>query len=643
MAAGHNFFEHWSHSHAMVIKESWDRSYTAKVRQEDGRCRNILEGSEIKRVLEEKHSLLETAKPVMKDTYDWVKNSGCLLVLTDENCRVIESFGDREIIDNARRINFIRGASWLEEDVGTNAIGTAVRIEKPIQVNGEEHYCQKHQLWTCTASPVFDDSGKIVGIIDISGPSGSFHPHSLALVTVLAKTITMQYQTMRLTRSHYLINKRISSVFERMSDGLIELDENDRVISINPVVREILGRHENEIMGQRLQELLKTEDVLTKNYTENFGNITIKDKKSQKYQVIGERLDNSSYERGGGLVILKRLSETKRQYKGFSTQNELYNFIDIIGESKELTEAKLKACSAAQSKANILLLGESGTGKELFAQSIHKNSLRQKGPFVPVNCGAIPRELLTSELFGHDEGAFTGACRGGKAGKFEQAEGGTLLLDEIGELPNEQQVALLRVIQEKKVTRLGSNRTIPVDVRIICATNKDLAVETARGHFRQDLYYRLNVLKIYIPALRERRSDIPLLFHHFLEKFEAQYGRKMQIDEEVLPYLHEYDWPGNVRELQNVVERLVCLAEDREITVADLPEEIKHAAGTEGKEYHGDLKSRIERKEVTAKEEKKKIVVCLNKNGGNVSQTAKEMGISRNTLYRKMKAYQIKN
>ena len=212
---------------------------------------------------------------------------------------------------------------------------------------------------------------------------------------------------------------------------------------------------------------------------------------------------------------------------------------------------------AARSSSNVLIEGESGTGKELFAQAIHNASKRSAGPFVAVNCGAIPRELIASELFGYSEGAFTGAKKGGNPGKFELADGGTLFLDEIGDMPLEQQVALLRVIQEKSVSRIGSNQVIPVDVRIICATNKNLLELMQTGRFRQDLYYRLNVINLRILPLRERKEDIPVLFQHFLQQMNQEGNQLSQQD--VIEHLLSYDWPGNVRELQNVVERFVHL------------------------------------------------------------------------------------
>ena len=264
-----------------------------------------------------------------------------------------------------------------------------------------------------------------------------------------------------------------------------------------------------------------------------------------------------------GVVILVRpMAKVQKLVNRFSGAQAIFHFKDVIGHSDQITEVIHMASMAASGSSNILLEGESGTGKEVLAQSIHNRSARRKGPFVAVNCGAIPRELIASELFGYADGAFTGAKRGGRPGKFELAAGGTLFLDEIADMPLEQQVALLRVLQDRKITRIGDDKVIPVDFRVICATNKNLLEEVEKGTFRQDLYYRLNVVAITLPPLRSHPEDIPDLFEHFVELIGREWGSKIiEIDERVMEYLQQYKWPGNVRELQNVVERLISMAE----------------------------------------------------------------------------------
>ena len=279
-----------------------------------------------------------------------------------------------------------------------------------------------------------------------------------------------------------------------------------------------------------------------------------------------------------------------------------------------------------------MILGESGTGKELFAHSIHNDSKRSMGVFIKVNCAAIPAELLESELFGYEEGSFTGAKKGGKIGKFEAADGGTIFLDEIGELPLHMQVKLLRVLQEREVERVGSTRSIPIDVRIIAATNRNLEEMVEKGEFRLDLYYRLKVMTIVVPKLSERSEDIPKLVHHFLRKYQKLMNKQIEgISDRALRILNSYSWPGNIRELENSIERALNMVDEDEMITSDhLPEEISGYKGPS---------STLTLNEVMEETERHTIINYLEVMNGNKSETAKALGISRTTLYEKMKKY----
>ncbi|MBO8168211.1 MAG: sigma-54-dependent Fis family transcriptional regulator [Thermoanaerobacteraceae bacterium] len=320
-----------------------------------------------------------------------------------------------------------------------------------------------------------------------------------------------------------------------------------------------------------------------------------------------------------------------------------YTFERIISRSEIMKNLVNQARKVARSNSPALLLGESGTGKELVAQAIHNASSRADGPFIAVNCGAVPRDLIEAELFGYEEGAFTGARKGGAAGKFELAQGGTLFLDEIGDMPLEVQAVLLRVLQEKQFTRVGGHRMIPLDVRIIAATNKDLFQLVQEGKFRLDLYYRINVLSLKLPPLRERLEDIEPLVHHFLAQFKAGAQRQdVKLSPAVMEIFKKYTWPGNIRELINVIERAVTMVDEDIIMPYHLPEEILKQCRADGA-GNGDLKTinisggrnlrDIERESI-----EKALAACA----GNVSQAAKKLGIGRTTLYRKMKKYGLK-
>lgn len=305
----------------------------------------------------------------------------------------------------------------------------------------------------------------------------------------------------------------------------------------------------------------------------------------------------------------------------------------MIGRSVKINQLKEQIKMAAQSNSRVLILGESGAGKELVAQSLHDNSSRAGRPFIEVNCAAIPQELIESELFGHEKGSFTGAFER-KKGKFELADGGTLFLDEIGDMSLQTQAKVLRVIETQEFQRVGGNKNLKVDVRIISATNKDLVEEVKKGSFREDLYFRLNVIPIRVPSLRERPDDIPALVDNFLDLFSAEYGQqKKEISTEALKLLEKYSWPGNIRELKNVLERLVIMTTSKTITAEDIfmPE----PAGS-------DYFSFSTFKDAREAFEKDFIIKKLDENAWNISKTAEVLDMERSNLHRKIKAYDIK-
>jgi two-component system, NtrC family, response regulator AtoC len=316
----------------------------------------------------------------------------------------------------------------------------------------------------------------------------------------------------------------------------------------------------------------------------------------------------------------------------------------LVGQSPAIRQIYGVVEKVANTPSTVLISGESGTGKELIARALHENSTRHAGPFIKINCAAIPKTLMESELFGYDKGAFTGAV-GAKPGRFELAHGGTLFLDEIGEIPVEMQVKLLRVLQESEFERVGGIKTIKVDVRLVTATNRDLLEEIAAGNFREDLFYRLNVVPIQIPPLRERREDIPLLAEHFIAKFNERLKKQIvSISPEAVAELVGYNWPGNIRELENLMERTILFCEGPEIGVSDLPPEIVGAAQTpasaaagegEPRPAAGSLKEAVRAE--TERVERELIQRALDATGGNVTQAARKLKISRKSLQTKMK------
>jgi transcriptional regulator with PAS, ATPase and Fis domain len=345
------------------------------------------------------------------------------------------------------------------------------------------------------------------------------------------------------------------------------------------------------------------------------------------------------------LLHMEKLESEISYYRGelFRISKDSNPFAHVISQNHQMEKFKQEAVIAAKSLSNVLITGESGTGKELIAEGIHTISDR-KGTFIKVNCGAIPEELLESEFFGYADGAFTGAKKGGKPGKFELADNGTLFLDEIGDMPHSLQVKLLRVLQEQEFERIGATKTTKVNVRIIVATNKDLALLVKQGKFREDLYYRIHVIHLHIPPLRDRLDDVPLLCNHFINKINIKTHKKMiGVSPEVVKIFQQYHWPGNIRQLENVLERAFHFSQTNWIEMEHLPKEMNLLDGPASPPIlrKSETNMTINRKQSISQTEKDVILQALKKCQGNRTRAAEILGISRTTLYQKMKKYQI--
>lgn len=633
---------------APEIMESWQRCYEKRVYPYDGTACRVLNQAELNNLLAKRKDIIDIAKPFMLKLYEFVKGSGFIVMLTDERGYIMESLGDKNILEKAQELYFMKGADWTEESVGTNAIGTAVILKRPIQISGAEHYCLKHQTWTCSACPIFDKRGEMIGILDMSGPLDETHLHTLGMVVASVEAIMDQMELREKNRQLIIANNRLVDIFKTMSEGVMIINENGVILQINPVAEQIFGRTASELVGKEIKQIFGRDAQgveKTIRRQESFSDLEVMvDTADGRVHCLSSGvpiLDNGVLT--GAVIMVRPMEKVQKLVNRFSGAQAVFHFKDVIGKSREMARAIHIASLAAVGEANILLEGESGTGKEVLAQAIHNRSTRRKGPFVAVNCGAIPRELIASEIFGYTDGAFTGAKRGGRPGKFELAAKGTLFLDEIGDMPLEQQVALLRVLQDKKISRIGDDKVIPVDFRIICATNKNLEEEVDKGNFRKDLYYRINVVKITIPPLRDRPEDILELFNHFMT---AMGGEKVKnVDLQVIEALKHHAWPGNVRELQNVVERLISMVDSDYITLEHLPPSIlksHHRVEPDLKARESQVNTaREKRKVMQAQNEYREILTYLSKHGGNISEIAKEMGVSRNTIYRKMRQYNI--
>jgi transcriptional regulator of aroF, aroG, tyrA and aromatic amino acid transport len=439
---------------------------------------------------------------------------------------------------------------------------------------------------------------------------------------------------------HEIKEKYINAVLNATKEGIIAVDKDGIITTFNQSAEKILNIKKEKALGKSISEILAPNLPILKTIKtgEIYDNkeIVLNNNNSRSHYVTSGRPILDSQGKPVGAVASLRDIESVMELVYSFTQPAMNTFDDILGKSESILRIKEMARTVAKGNSTVLLRGESGTGKELFARAIHMASPRRNKPFVAVNCAALPPTLLESELFGYEEGSFTGAKKGGKHGLFKYADKGTIFLDEIGELPTHLQVKLLRVLQEYKIRKVGSSEEIPVDVRVIAATNRNLEELIKTGQFREDLYYRLNVIPLVIPPLRERREDIPILAKHFIEKLSHKMNKKISgISDDAMKKLLNYNWPGNVRELSNVIERAINLCNDRiELGHILLKEDLRSSS------YHNFEKETRTLKDLVAKTEKEAISKALSRYG-SIRKTARALGVTHATIINKIKRYNI--
>ena len=440
--------------------------------------------------------------------------------------------------------------------------------------------------------------------------------------------------------------KRFETLVNAFQDGIISVDAEGRLIHYNRPAEIILKEDLNQYIGVDIRKFIKC-PVFNRalempiNIEHQKISLYLNGKSFSLVAEVKTILVDNNIE--GFVAFLEETANSKKKLESVFLSNVRYSFGDIIGESEGIKKCIELAKKISSSNSSVLILGESGTGKELFARAIHNESKRAKGNFIAINCGAIPDTLLESELFGYEGGSFTGAKKEGNPGKFEMANGGTIFLDEIGDMPLNLQAKLLRVLQDREVVRIGDSRPIPIDVRIITATNKDLEELIKQGLFRRDLYYRINVIPIKIPPFRERKEDMEIMSLYLLKKHSALLGKMIEgIDDEAMLILKKHNWPGNVRELENVIEYAVNMETGRELTAASLPSYLTENADSS---YEDVDSYDMSLKDSSNMSEKNKIINALRlfeDNTKGKKECAKYLKISLSTLYRKLKEYNIK-
>jgi len=636
-----------------VIASSWKRSREFGV---DPNIKDIYQqvpDDEKERRLRNSHILCEVARPFLENLFVSLTKMEFAIALMDNEGFILQVFYTGVIKEVMDEIGVVPGQFWTEEIMGTTAPTIALSTGEPVQVVGEEHWCEIAKFATCVGAPIRGPEGNIAGILDISSryELAGDHIHTYGMVLAAAKAIETQLQLRLAADKLHISHGYLNAALQSISDGLIILNKHLEVVQINNTARRLTGLNISQNLRRSVQNGMMLEKISAFAHTQKgfSGTETICKNNSgtdKRVLIDAEPIKDSEKRYVGAVLVLRELKQVSKLAQKIYGASAIYTFDDIIGEDPEFRRCVEVLKQASDSDAPIIITGESGTGKEMFAQAVHNHSYRRDGPFIPLNCAAIPRDLFESELFGYDEGAFTGAKRGGNPGKFELADGGTIFLDEIDSMSLDMQAKLLRVIEEKRVSRLGGTSFIPIDVRIIAASRKCLEECIREGTFRDDLYYRINVVDVNIPPLRERRNDIPLLASHFIKKYSKLSSGKARIPHaETLNTLRAYEWPGNVRELSNWAERLLAIGDGMESSR-------KTNSLEQNKRDNNEKENKIEVADVSDLEslkphkldEAEALIIreSIARNNGKITEAASDLGISRSTLYRKMAKYNIK-
>lgn len=644
------------------ILDSWIRSRDNNVNPNVKPNHDILKGAKLEELLRQNHTFIDSSIIFMEYLYQFIKKSRYSVTLFDRDGFILKVINTDEDQLSFRRTNWFVGASWSEEKIGTNGIGTMLKNKSPLIMFGPQHFVKLYHRFICYSVPIYNPQKKLLGGIAVTCPFyWEANQHTLGMTVASAKAIENELRSRESIRETKIANVYQKAVMESIPEAFIAIDNENKITLINKNAENMLFTRPIQANGKHLYDVIPKTNINFWKLIEKNDIIVdaevriVSNKLSSDYILTCNPIYSPSIGIIGKILVLNEIKRAKTLVTKMVGAKANFEFGNIIGKNKKFLKAVQQAQIASNSNSNILLLGESGTGKDVFAQAIHNASERAKKPFVAINCAAIPRDLIASELFGYEEGAFTGSVRGGKNGKFELADGGTIFLDEIAEIPLETQAVLLRVLEDKTISRLGSSFVRSVNVRIIAATNKNLHDEVQKRRFREDLYYRLNILSIHLVPLRERSDDIPLLLDHFLKNFRSIIGKKIvKIDPRVFEFLYSYNWPGNIREFQNVVERMVHYARGNELTIDLIPEEILYYVKADNRkdtptfeatistlEAKRDLTSSFNNIRLLHEQKERDFIIKMLNLDVKKKVLALEMGISRTTLYRMIKRYKI--
>ena len=641
-----------------MIEKSHQRSAAFGIARSEQPDFSPIGRADLSVLLEQNRVLHAHALPVMETLYDQIINTHNMVILTDVNGLIIQTLGDDDFIEKADRVALSPGVAWSEESKGTNAIGTAIAERAPTVVHGTQHYLEANRFLTCSAAPIFDVTGNVIGVLDVTGDQRNFHKHTMALVRMSVQMIENQLFSAAFHDSITLHFHSRPEFVGTLMEGLVSFTPGGRFLSASRSGLFQLGLSLSALQSHTFSSLLGLPiSALFDHYrtaTPGLLNLCLHsgvrvfaradlrptdDSFTQTLAAARSGTSMSNNAASGGPI---EPQSTMIQRDQQTSPPRLSSLRYLNTGDPQLASVIEKVNKVIGRDIAILVTGETGTGKELLAQAIHNDSPRKHGAFVAVNCASIPETLIESELFGYEEGAFTGARKKGGIGKILQANGGSLFLDEIGDMPLSLQARLLRVLQERMVTPLGSTKSIPVNVALTCATNRNLREMIAQKTFREDLYYRLNGLVVKLPPLRER-TDLEVVISKLISTESRSI--RYRIAPDIMALFKAHSWPGNFRQLTNLLRTAMVMAGDQpEIRREHLPDDflddvVLARVGTPAanEASGGDAVAHIIATNATLDDvELSMIRQSLKEHAGNVSATARALGVSRNTIYRKL-------
>lgn len=597
-------------AHDAIIQESWSRCRDYGLTHQSAPRFDPPAPGDLSALLESRQALVQTTHQEVLPYYGTIlSNSNCLIMLADDQGRLLQSWGDQRFIEPRQAAGFVAGASWLERYTGTNAIGTALSCGQAVHIQHDEHFLKANRFMTGSASPIFDEQRRMIAVLDVSSDSYLPPAHTLGMVKMMSQSVENRLILKLFADQYHLLSFNTSlDNLDSPWAGLVVFDEQGHVVSANRRADNLLGQPLTygaieQLFDVPLQQLLNQPDGQPFNL-----------------RTSGHFRFHARVRRPARPAPIRA-----RDFRPPATPSALEEprlHALSLGDAR-MDKAILQAERLLEKDIPILVQGETGAGKEVFVKALHRASSRAEQPFIAVNCAAIPADLVESELFGYEKGAFTGASQKGHVGLIRKAHKGTLFLDEIGDMPLRVQARLLRVLQERCVQPLGSSELHPVDVRLVSATNRPLRQDVDSGQFRADLYYRISGLNLELPPLRER-NDKQALFQKLWEQHREPQQRA-GISREVLELFQHHPWPGNLRQLSSVLRVALAMADDQPIRAEHLPDDFFLDLPTEAplpahlEPDDGDLASQYQ--------------AC----GGNISYLARHLGLSRNTLYKRLR------